>query len=38
MKLADIIATAWLLTLFLLVLLSPFVMLGMIAACLWGQS
>ena len=36
MKLADYIAMAWLLALFLCALLSPFVMLGMIFSYLWS--
>lgn len=35
MKLADFIAMAWLLALFLCALLAPFVMLGVIVAHLW---
>lgn len=37
MKLADYIAMAWLLALFLVALLSPFVLLGMIISYLWGM-
>lgn len=36
MKLADFIATAWMLAFFLCVLLAPFVLLGMIVSYLWG--
>lgn len=36
MKLVDIIATAWLLALFLCVLLAPFVMLGVIIMYIAG--
>ena len=36
MKLADYIAMAWLLALFLVALLSPFVLLGMILSHLWS--
>ena len=36
MKLADYIAMAWLLALFLVALLSPFVLLGMIITYLLG--
>ena len=36
MKPADFIAMAWLLALFLVVLLSPFVLLAMLLSCLWG--
>lgn len=36
MKLADFIAMAWLLALFLCALLSPFVLLGMILSHLWS--
>lgn len=37
MKLADYIAMAWLLALFLCALLSPFVVLGMILSYIWGM-
>ena len=36
MKPVDFIATVWLLALFLVALLSPFVLLGMIISYLWG--
>lgn len=36
MKLADFIAMAWFLALFLCALLSPFVMLGMILSYFWS--
>lgn len=36
MKLADYIAMTWLLALFLVALLSPFVMLGMIVSYFWN--
>ena len=36
MRVADLIATAWLLALFLVALLSPFVLLSMIVSYLWG--
>lgn len=38
MKLADFIAMVWLLALFLVALLSPFVLLGMIISYLWGLT
>ena len=37
MKVADYIAMAWLLALFLCALLSPFVVLGMILSYIWGM-
>lgn len=37
MKPVDFIAVAWLLALFLVALLSPFVLLGMILSYLWGM-
>lgn len=36
MKPVDFIATVWLLALFLVALLSPFVLLGMILSHLWS--
>jgi len=36
MKIADYIATAWILAFFLCVLLAPFVLLGMILSHLWS--
>ena len=38
MRLADLLALAWLLALFLCVLLSPFVLLGVMVSHLWGLA